>query len=215
MKYILFIFALLTALFMYACSEPDKPTVSLYLAVHRGDIDQIERHIYWGADINEVDPDGHRPMHVAAEQGRIAVVKMLLKHGAEIDAPDSRGQTAIQVALLSGRIQLADLLMKRGAKLDPSELLLKATTANITDRDVMTWLVDHGANTEQRNTEGDTPLLIAIRHLNHRTVRHLVTANADVNVLDASGKSALQIAESLGSNDISNLLRRHGAVSRD
>lgn len=45
-------FTMLFALLLAACSEPDKPTIALNLAVERGDINQIERHVQTGSDIN-------------------------------------------------------------------------------------------------------------------------------------------------------------------
>lgn len=206
-----FLFITLLASLISACSDPDQPGISLYLAVQRGDIDQIERHIYWGADINEVDRSGHRPLHVAAAQGRIIVIKLLMKHGAEVNSPDKTGHTPIQVALLSGRTQIADLLFKGGATLDPSDLLLEVASAGITDRDVIDWLVRHNADTSQRDSEGNTALLIAVSQANHRLVRHLINQNAEVNVRNAAGLSALQIAEAQKGPEIAKLLRRQGA----
>jgi ankyrin repeat protein len=203
---------LLLALALTACGEPDRPSISLYLALQRGDIDQIERHIYWGTDINEFDPDGRRPLHVAAASGRVIVVELLLKNGAEVDARDRENRTALERAVLAGRTQIADLLLRHGAELDADQLLLDAARAGTRDRDVVRWLVGHGASLEARETDGDTPLLIAIRDNNHRLARHLIDQGADVNVHDAAGDSALGIARQLGHEEIAHQLRRSGAA---
>jgi ankyrin repeat protein len=207
-------FAVVSALlivFATACSEPDRPTVTLYLAVQRGDLDQLARHIHWGSDVNAVLPNGQYPLHTAAEQGRIIMVKELLKHGAEIDRTTAGGDTAIDLAIMNGRTQLAELLLARGAALDPSALLLKAATAGVTDRDTVRFLIQHGADTERRNADGDTPLLIAIRQDNHRLASHLVNQGADVNVLTATGISALSLARELNAHELISLLQRQGA----
>jgi ankyrin repeat protein len=201
----------LLIVFATACSEPDRPTVTLYLAVQRGDLDQLARHIHWGSDVNAELPNGQYPLHTAAEQGRIIMVKELLKHGAEIDRTTADGDTAIDLALLNGRTQLAELLLAHGAALDPSALLLKAATAGVTDRDTIRFLIQHGADTEQRNADGDTPLLIAIRQDNHRLASHLVNQGADVNVLTATGISALSLARELNAHELISLLQRQGA----
>jgi ankyrin repeat protein len=203
---------LLLALTLVACGEPDRPSISLYLALQRGDIDQIERHIHWGADINEFDPDGRRPLHVAAATGRVIVVKLLLEHGAEVDARDQENRTALERAVLAGRTQVADLLLRHGAALDADTLLLDAARAGVRDRDIVRWLADHGADLEARGTDGDTPLLIAVRQNNHRLARHLIDQGADVNVRDAAGTSALVLARELGHQEIAHWLRRSGAA---
>lgn len=203
---------ILTTLLLAACTAPDRPSISLYLALQRGDIDQIERHIHWGTDLNELDPDGRRPLHVAAENGRTIVVKMLLKHGVEVNAPDQSNSSAIERAILAGRTQIGDLLLENGAELDASSLLLRAARNDSADRDVVRWLIAHGAESEHRGTDGDTPLLVSVRHGNHRMVRHLVDNGADVNVKDAQGNSALAIARALNFPEIARGLRRYGAA---
>ncbi|MGV6825815.1 MAG: ankyrin repeat domain-containing protein [bacterium] len=199
-------------LVLVACSEPDQPSISLYLAIQRGDIDQVERHIHWGTDINQLDPDGKRAIHVASAQGRQILVRLLLENGADIDLTDKQGLSAIYYAVLNGRTQLTELLLRRGAAFDPDRILLGVSEANTSDRDVIHILVQHGANLEVRNTEGQTPLLIAIGHGNHRLVRHLVAQGADVNVRNAENISALQIAKQRDLEDIAHLLKSNGAT---
>lgn len=206
---------MLLTLLLGACGEMEKPSISLYLASQRGDIEQIERHIKWGSDINELDKDGEAPLHVAAQKGRIAIARLLLKHGADIDLQSASGHTPAYYAILSGRTRLADLLLKQGASIDASKLLLQAAHQDIPDRDAIVYLADHGADLETRDAQGDTALIIAIRHGNHRMARHLVTEGADVNVQDTEGKTAIQIAKEAGLRDIAQLLKRQGAESNE
>lgn len=198
-------------LLLGGCTEPDRPSVPLYLAVQRGDLDQVERHIYWGSDINAALPDGHHPLHTAAANGRIIMVRLLLKHGAEIDRALEDGTTPIDLAILAGRTQVAELLLSRGAQLDPSALLLRAAEGGATDRDIVRFLIARGADTERRNDNGDTPLLLAIRQRNHRLAAHLVDQGADVNVATPAGVSALALARELQLPELISLLERQGA----
>ncbi len=211
MKQFLVIVFSLAVVMLGACSEPDKPSISLFLAVERGDLDQLERHIYWGTDINAALPNGQFPLHTAAHKGRFVMVRNLLKHGAQIDQQMADGSTALDVAILAGRTQVAELLLKEGAQLDASALLAKAAQTGSTDRDTVRFLIARGADTEFRDASGDTPLLTAIRQDNHRLASHLVSQGADVNAATADGKSALQLAKALGLPEIVSLLTRQGA----
>lgn len=204
--------SLLLLLQLGACSEPEQPSISLYLAVQRGDINQIERHIHWKSDINQLDPDGNYPLQILAKQGKIIGVELLLNNGAEVNAINPAGQSAAGDALLAGRTKVVDLLVKHGAKVDADALLLKAAHDGNNDRDVIRYLVSMGADTEARDAQGDTPLLIAIRLGNHRLARHLVNQGADVNAKTRSGQSALGLAVELNAVDIALLLRQQGAV---
>ncbi len=193
------------------CSEPDRPSVTLYLAVQRGDLDQLERHIYWQTDINAMLPNGQYPLQVAARKGRIIMVKTLLKHGAEIDRRNADGDSALDLAILAGRTQIAEILIANGAELDASALLIKAAETGVTDRDTVRFLLERGADTEQRSTSGDTPLLIAISQDNHRLATHLVNAGADVDAKTADGESALTRARGRNATELVSLLERFGA----
>lgn len=208
MRIIVFV---LSVVALYGCTSKDEPTVSLYLAVHRGDIEQISRHIRAGADMNQIDVDGNRPLHVAAQKGQIAITRLLLKHDVDVNATNKADHTPIYYAILNGQTRLADLLLKQGAELDANYILLEAARNDIPDRDAINYLVSHGANLEATNTQGDTALITAVRHTNHRLARHLVTQGANVNAHDATGKSVLQIANELGLDDIALLLKRNGA----
>lgn len=204
--------ALLMALLLATgCSEPDRPSISLFLAVQRGDLDQLERHIFWESDINAELPNGLYPLHVAAEKGRIILVRTLLKHGAEIDQVSEQGDTPLELAILNGRTQVAEVLLAAGATLDPSALLMKGARVGVTDRDTVRLLIERGADTEYRDETGDTALMVAIRQDNHRLATHLVNRGADVNVIGKDGQSALAVARELQFGELISLLERQGA----
>lgn len=204
------------ALLFSACSDPKPPTLGLYPAIHRGDIDQIKRHIHSGTDINQVDADGRRPLHVAAGRGRYVITQMLVKSGADIDAPDREGHSPLYAALMTGRTQVADLLIKQGGKFDPDILLTQTVVNGVADRDVIDLLVRHGADVNHLNVDGNSPLMLAISHRQRVLVRQLVAKGANVNMPDASGRFPLQLANEVQDADIISLLKRNGAgVSAD
>ncbi len=211
MKLRTLIYLVIITLPLFACSEPDRPTIGLYLAVQRGDLDQIERHVYWGSDINKRDVDGRMPLHVAAEQGRWPVAKLLLTHGADINALDRDGHSPIHIALMAGRTQLARHLINMGAAFDPDQLLLEAVHNEVTDRDVLEFLLENGANINHLTKEGETPLILAVRKGNRVLVKHLILYGADVNKQGESGEMPLAVAIIQGNDSIVRLLQQNGA----
>jgi len=137
---------LMLMLFVVAgCADPDRPTIGLHLALQRGDIDQIERHIFWQANINQAGPNGQMPLHIAAEKGRPIVTELLLKHGAEINNKDSNGNSPLHTAVMYGRTQVAEFLIERGAEFNPDRLLEDMVRNNVTDRDAIRLLLQNGA----------------------------------------------------------------------
>lgn len=206
-----FRYSLLVLLLLGACDSLDKPTIPLYLAVQRGDIDQVERHIHWQADINTPFANGRYPLHEAAEKGRVIILRSLLKHGTNIDAQDNTGASPIDLAILAGKTQAAEILLEAGAKYDASQLLLQAAQKDVSDRDIVRFLARHGANLEIQDDAGNTPLLLAVANNNHRLAQHLVEQGANVNAQRKDGLTVLQVAQQTASSEIQQLLQRQGA----
>ena len=202
---------LLLITLLTACGKPDQPTINLYRAVHADDIDQIERNIYWGADVNQAGPDGDYPIHVAAKRGNRAIVEMLLKKNARIDTLNHEQMTPLYSALMHGRIQTAELLIKQHAAFEPNELLHEVARSGITYKGVIHFLLNNGADIDNRDSAGNTPLNIAIMG-NHRVlVRQLVTRGADVNSKNSAGDTPLQLANKTANRTIIKLLEQYGA----
>ncbi len=206
------LFALLFTLLLGACTVPDEPTISLYLAIQRGDIDQLERHLHWGTPVDRPLPNGHYPLHEVAARGRVVMLKMLLEQGVRIDPRDPDGRTPVELAILNGRTQAATALIRAGATFEPSQLLLEAAHRNISDRDVVRFLKRHGADMDVRDAQGNTPLLLAAAHGNHRLVHYLIEFGADINARNAAGESALDIARRLRLPELERFLRANGAL---
>lgn len=206
------LFIILAAAWFQACTEPDKPTIGLYVAIKRGDIDQIERHIFWKTDINQTNIDGQTPLHESAKAGRMVAAKLLLKNGADLNKLNSDGQTVLYVALQNGRTQLADLLIEKfNAGFDPTETLFKIVRDNVHDRDVIRFLMYRGADMNAHDADGDTPLIIAIKNQQRLIAKHLIENNADVNFANKAGQLPLAIAEQINNPDLISLLKRNGA----
>jgi len=204
--------ALVLLLLSTACSEPDRPSLALYPAIQRGDIAQIERHIKWGADLNQANPDGSMPLHVAAKAGRWVVVKLLLKHGADINTLDKQNHTPLYNAVMSGRTQVAEMLIKQGATFDINKLLQEAVSKQVADRDVFEFLIQQGADINHATENGDTPLHVAVKKDYRVITKLLINNGADINAKDANEHTPLWHAIGRHNRDISRLLKRNGAV---
>lgn len=212
MKRSILIFALLPLL-LGACTAPEEPTVPLYTAVQRGDIEQVRRHIHWDTDINEPFPGGRYPIHDAAEKGRVIMLDMLIRNGAKLEVSDAAGRTALDLAVLNGRIQAAEVLLRAGAQLEASDLLLEAARRGAEDRDIVRFLKSQGADLDVTDAQGNTALMIATSRANHRLAHHLVEQGAGLQIRNEAGQSALDIAAERGALAIHEFLLRNGAAT--
>lgn len=201
----------LFALLLGACSESPRPTINLYRAIHVGDLDQLKRHIRWGTDVNQADPQGDKPLHVAARRGRLVIARELLENGADPNAENQAGETPLQVALTEGKTQLADVLLAEGATDSLQELLFVLVRAGVDDRDSLELLVQRGADVNVRDQTGVTPLHIAVGDGRRLLTKRLIDLGADLDVPDNDGRMPLSIATENGNRHIVDLLERFGA----
>jgi len=201
----------LSVLLLAACGEPPPPTINLYRAVQSGDLDQLKRHIYWGTDIGQTDPQGEQPLHVAAQRGRLIIARELLENGADPNAMNRAGETPLQVALVAGKTQLAGVLLEAGATDDPQALLFVLVRAGVDDRDSLVLVTERGADVNAEDRSGAKPLHIAVGDGQRRLTKRLIDLGADVNAPDGSGRTPLSIATSNGNRHTIDLLGRFGA----
>ena len=211
MKKLVFLYGLLASLLL-GCTQPDKPTVGLYVAIKRGDLDQVERHVHWGSDINQIDIEGQTPLHESARIGKIVIAHLLLKNGAQVNQLNNFDQTPLDLAILNGRIQLSELLItKFNADFDATESLFDVVHANNHDRDVFRFLARQGANINSFDSNGLTPLIIAVKNQQRLTAKQLIANGADVNLADKQGQTPLALAKTLNNTDLITLLKSNGA----
>lgn len=118
----------------------------------------------------------------------MAAMRVLIAHGADVHAVDDplttgRGLTPLHLAARGGRAATAALLL------------------------------DHGANVNAADSNGDTPLHIAVRSNDREMARFLLTRTpgANVDLANRNGDTPLHLAAWAGDVDMVKLLLAHRA----
>ena len=174
-----------------------------------------------GADVNALSRSRHTPLHEAA--GRVsnpAVIELLVAAGTDVNARDSNGYTPLHTAAwYNNAAEIVNALIAAGADVNardptgyvpsgraPNDLtpLLMATwrggvyrggerRPTMSNAPVIEALVRAGANLEQTDSSGRTPLHAAAQ--THPAVFPLLLRlGADPNARDADGKTPLDYA---------------------
>ena len=75
--------------------------------------------------------------------------------------------------------------------------------------DLVSFLVNLGANIDARGSNGLTPLCGAVKNNHLEIVKKLLECGANINILDSDGNTPLQIAQQNQNNEIINILISH------
>lgn len=165
-------------------------STDLLNAVLAGDVAKLAALLKSGADCNAKNEEGTTPLMQAAGAGNLEMVEMLLKSGAEVDATDARGWTALFKALFSYE-------QNRGFP------------------DVVSALIDAGADIEHQIAYGTRPLMIAAGYGEARVVEILLLAGVDVAAKNEGGRTARVMAETKDYVEVVNQLHMHDINNQD
>lgn len=153
----------------FDCSATNKAGLTcLHIAAESESATLLELLLERGADPNASTSreSVEPPLHIAVRAGRVKNVDLLLKHGAIIDATDDSGRTALHVAVDSEMSTVLELLLKKGAN----------------------------PNASSPDKSMEPPLHIAARAGRDKSVEMLLEHGADIDMVHASGRTALHAA---------------------
>ncbi len=150
-------------------------------AIQNKNMQEAEKLILDGADVNEKGENNMTPLIYAADMGYGDMVALLLKKGAEVNAQTEDGATAI---------------MSNGAWVDAS---------------IIKMLLEYGANPNAQTVNGSTALMGAAMKGRTDMMQLLFEKGAQANLTTSSGETALMNATGFGFDDAMELLLKNGA----
>jgi ankyrin repeat protein len=163
-------------------------------------IDIVKTLVAAGADVNSVDSEGKSGlMYATSDSMQEEVVKFLIESGARVNEVDSDGHSVLMRAAKTASINDLQALLQAGAR---SSINLKdnkgetALTYAVSQyhglvTSVTKILIEAGANVNDANPDGKTPLMSATQKNSWQVVQQLLSAGASVNAKDDKGRTAL------------------------
>ena len=175
---------------------PTNPQI-IVASLH-GNYNQIVQEVNNGVSVDTRGVDNSTALMNAAAHGSGDIVVFLVENGANLDLTDNNNQTAFDKAILHNQEDIAEFLELH--KDDP-EFSRKATNLRFftairkNDLKTLSEILNNGlVDVNQTNKWGNTPLKIALTHLNYKMIKLLVDHGADLEAKDKHGKTILDHA---------------------
>jgi ankyrin repeat protein len=172
--------------------NPSYELYPLHLAAAKGHTEMVQLLLAYKADSNVLDSYGHIPFYLAIKYNRYAVVNCFIANRPDLtDTPIAeKSMYAIHVAALHGKLELIKLLvLKAGINVNKCDLQKGQRTPLFYavahgHIDIVTWLLDNGANTIISAVSGYTALHTAIAYKRDEIAQLLIVMNYDVDRQD-------------------------------
>ena len=159
--------------------------------------------------VNRKTTWGDTALHQAVGCGNIKVLKLLLSNGADIAARDLNGNTSLHYASLFGSYFPADDVSTSVRRQYRAGVHEKVGTSNRTLLEVIGLLLDHGADMDAVNLEGETALNLLVQKGLSSSTQLLLTRGADVTLRDRYRNAPLILASISGDEEIARMLLEH------
>ncbi|HEY6343575.1 MAG TPA: ankyrin repeat domain-containing protein [Bryobacteraceae bacterium] len=176
-------------------------STALLWAAHWNDADTADLLLKTGADANVANDFGTTPLSEACTNASGALVRLLLKSGAKPNTAIATGETPLMTCAKTGSVDGVRILVEYGAAVDGKEPSQNQTAlmwaAAERHPDVVKALIEAHADLKAHSKQGFTALHFAARVGDLESVKNLLAAGVDINILTA-GQSEGGAAEGGG-----------------
>jgi len=172
-------------------------------AITEGDISIVTKLINKGANVNHRKKKGQiTPLDCAVILCKLDIVELLIGNGADVNSRTPNGYTPLLIATVHWRSDpdMIDTLIRHGADVNAKSFveqwtpLLNASMQVPLNEPVIRRLVEAGAQINDRNVFGETPLMYAAAFGSEELVEYLLKNGADPKLTNEECLSAIHFA---------------------
>ena len=151
-------------------------------ALIQGDIEQVERFLDEGTQVDARDAEGITALMYASYHGQESIVNLLIERGANINASEYvDGRTALMDSSINGQSEMVELLLNHGADINAKSNTGWTALMWAVERkrnEVVALLVERGAYLDSMNDDGKTAVTVAFETYNFDAMFLLQEAGA-------------------------------------
>ncbi|MGE7954463.1 ankyrin repeat domain-containing protein [Lysinibacillus xylanilyticus] len=182
---------------------------NLIQAVENNDLEKVQEILQDPSyPINETNDKGETPLLIATHENYIEVAKLLIEVGADINQQDNIQDSAYLYAGAQGKTEILKYMIEHA---EPNQNIVNRYGGNALIpaaekghlNNVKLLLLDGKADIDHQNNFGYTALIEAVALTDgsvvyQQIVQELLAHNANKELRDNSGKTALEYAKEMG-----------------
>lgn len=151
-------------------------------------------------------------LSAAAMNNNLKLVKKILEGNlAAVDCKDDEGYTPLMWAALNNNHEMCTLLLAAGADVNERNEDGQTPLMYAWNAEICKTLLEAGAEVDSRNNDGWTPLMVAALNGSVKTCGVLLDAGADINAKNSGGRTPLIVAAYRGQTKVCRFLLKSGA----
>ncbi|KAL2066570.1 hypothetical protein VTL71DRAFT_2641 [Oculimacula yallundae] len=208
---------ILNHLLQFRADISDPSGYPLQVASSQGHLNTVQVLLSNHASVNSHSHDftDGTTLQAACVARQTEIAKVLLEHGADPNLGGGPLTSPLIAATTNSLGELAKLLLERGAKVNvfggPENSTPLIIAAGTLTSKYLKDMIDHGANVDAVDGEGDTALIMSAYYGDADCVQVLLDADANVNLCGKNYGTALHVAAQEGHDEICLLLLQNGA----
>ncbi len=171
----------------------------LYIAAEKGNVAAVDYlltlpEVRIGINQHAAYQNGYTPVMAAASKNHVAVIEKLAAVGADLNKTDNQNRHSLFIAVESGQTDAVRKLIALGADVGKDVLSNsnKSSMMHWIDEkhytEILTLLVEAGANINAVDSNGQTPLHRACDYTRQDKILPLLQMGAEVNGINKSGQ---------------------------
>lgn len=186
--------------------QDNRGWTPLMSAAENGQFEVVKYLLENKAQTNLRNEKGDTALIRASVTGQTEIVKLLIEAGASVHLKNKKGYTPLMKAAERNHLDVMRVLLDKGAK--PNEVKIPekdhdtalhlAVKENATE--AVTLLIQKGANVNSKNSDGFTPIMLAIEKENISMIQKLLEAKADLNQVSYYGDTIFTLIENKPEN---------------
>ena len=161
------------------------------------DVSTVKSLLAKGVNPNTVDANGNPMLILAIKDRSTNVIDLLLGNPKiDVDLSNKSGETPLMIASIEGNLPLVKtLVLKNKALIDHISWTPLHYACAKGHLEVAQFLIANGAIVDSMSLGNTTPLMMAVQSGNEQLVKLLLDKGADLQIRNAQGLTAIDIAD--------------------